>query len=408
GSGTDFGYQYRARLFQYLILNGYCIISPAMTNTQYSDRYYSNGNRKDERSDLWGIWPGPDAAFLRQLIDDMYDGHRFNLNNKNNNKLNMNKLVLGGYSSGAQFASRCYNEWPVLTSFKGRKFPKIRAGWLLAGASYRCYDTLPNPPKDQNKCGWTNAVKNIKDPNFPNIYPKYAPTRKFYINKIGCCPDTQVEDRYDSGNVNWNNHPPIIITEPDNDMDADPQGSLTYYNHMRSKIKDKNKVTIIRPHWNSERCNIKYIGTKESFSNRPRGARYRDLLSTSQYLSLVPLSKHQYPPIPSYAPPTSLYQCNIDGTCTLGGKQSLADCVASCKPKHPPSPPPDINPTYYPPNDGKEYHPTMSTDGRCNYPHQAIHDLSNSKYLCGNLCNPHTYIPESILPIVTFFNIYTQ
>ena len=72
GNGPGLGAQYRNRLFQYLLANGYCILSYSVSNAG-GNWFSSPGTSADELVTQNFIWPGPDAAFLKRFIDAMYN-----------------------------------------------------------------------------------------------------------------------------------------------------------------------------------------------------------------------------------------------------------------------------------------------------------------------------------------------
>ena len=138
-------FQYFQRLAQYLLVNGYYMILPGNRSGDSWGTWYSLRGTVAEnnmRTDSFATWPGPDGVFIRQLIDDMYDGTKFGLESSSSkssdNKLNMNKFVLGGWSAGASMVSRLVNEWPFMKTINGRKFPTIKAVWVHSEGSYMC------------------------------------------------------------------------------------------------------------------------------------------------------------------------------------------------------------------------------------------------------------------------------
>jgi hypothetical protein len=259
------GVQYRNRLFQYLIMNGYCVI----IYSSVGDWHLEDGTLAQERAGTGGdIWPGGEAAALRKLIDEMYDGTMFNLlastNKTTNKKLNMNKLVMGGYSSGGHMTSRCINEFPKLKTFKGKPFPKIRAAWFLGSGSYKCYQTEGNTIATASKqCGWTPTTQAIGK----SIgYPQWSPTWPVFVKYIGCCPDGQTEERYEMGEKGfaWKTHPAVIMTNSINDNYADPNGTTIYSNVLYNNLKNvvdnpEDKIVVVNTYWTSGDCNNENI-----------------------------------------------------------------------------------------------------------------------------------------------------
>lgn len=312
--GACWGYQYRNRLLQYLVYNGFCVILPGFANVnqiaradykeigaflpfkeECQDWYWPEGyvdygdpaaNVYSQNNSCAGGWPGPDAAFLATLLDEMYDGSHFGLGKANSGDkpcLNLQKLTLGGYSAGAQMCSRCMQEFPVMVSPKKRQFPPIKAVMMLSGGSYFCY-TGPNAYGDtpapapstpfSTLCGKQDDVRekdgaeNLQCAACPPIFE--GKTQAEIQRLIGCCPQGRLEARYENS-PEVSKHPPVILAQTYNDSDADNNASAAYYLALRSALRQQlgtsaatskvieAGVQIVRTCWSGDKCSGKKL-----------------------------------------------------------------------------------------------------------------------------------------------------
>ena len=95
--------------------------------------FYVPCEHVDPEKLCWRRGNNPDAFFLRELFDrvarhTLVPGVR----------LDYSRMALHGYSVGAQMVSRCYNDFPLMTTSGGLPFPRLRAGVLLGGGSMHC------------------------------------------------------------------------------------------------------------------------------------------------------------------------------------------------------------------------------------------------------------------------------
>ena len=295
--GASWGYQYRTRLLQYLIANGFCVVIPGFSNVKLStladpkalgalvpfkadcadwswapafvDSAQPLNHWASQDNGCAGGWPGPDAAMLVALMSEMRDGKMFGLSaDDGTNKsphLNLNRLTIGGYSAGAQMTSRCINEFPVMkytekATGKDLPFPNIRAAFMLSGGTYQCY-TGPNGwnNKSNPRCGQAPADCPIE----PNMHP--TPPSSEYAEIIGCCPANTIEARYSAGGtLSVLKHPPVVCAQTMNDSDADCSAHIVYTESLIAALKADPKVDpekiikgvkTVSTCWTSDKCN---------------------------------------------------------------------------------------------------------------------------------------------------------
>jgi hypothetical protein len=55
-----------------------------------------------------------------------------------------------------------------------------------------------------------------------------------YPIALGCCPINLTEQNYDDGTLNYANHPPVMLAQNDDDIYADPNASINYFNTLSS------------------------------------------------------------------------------------------------------------------------------------------------------------------------------
>ncbi len=284
--GASWGYQYRTRLLQYLLANGFCVVVPGFSNVKlstvadpkalgallpfkfdcqdwywapaFADRAEPAEHYASQNNGCAGGWPGPDAAMLVKLMEEMRKGSFFGLGSeKGKPHLNLDRLVLGGYSAGSQFVSRCINEFPDLTYEAAGQlvpFPPVRGAFLLSGGTYQCYTGPDSWSRKSNpQCARAPADCPI-EPGKPDS-PAYA-------ELIGCCPAGVIEARYQQGPAVLK-HPPVILCQTKNDSDADLSAHEVYAEALRAKLqaagadpaKVASGVQTVTTCWTAAKCN---------------------------------------------------------------------------------------------------------------------------------------------------------
>lgn len=306
--GASWGYQYRARLLQYLVANGFAVVAPGFSNVRADTRnnpenlgallpfksdcqdwYWAEatvGDNSARAADNFaaqdngcaGGWPGPDAAMLAALFREMHLGNLFGLGpyGSSDNCLNLSKLTLGGYSAGAQMVSRCMQEFqnPAWKYFGPKKdphklpkdepdmnFPAIRAAMLLSGGSYFCYHG-PGAWDADPKNLFSKNCGAMKCASCPPIMEGKTPQELRPL--IGCCPVGKTEAFMEgTDNKAKLKHPPVILCQTYNDSDADCNASLTYAQALATQLKEAGSndaqidagVQLVRTCWDSSKCN---------------------------------------------------------------------------------------------------------------------------------------------------------
>ena len=125
-----------------------------------------------------------------------------------------------GYSVGANFVSRCINEFPFMKTYTNTPFPAINVGVMIGGGSYHCYQYCDGTEITKDTC--KNQPKDI-----------YGDCNNSKNKWTGCCPMTLTEYNYDNNILPWKNHPPVILAQTKCDQLADPNGSVYYYKNLQ-------------------------------------------------------------------------------------------------------------------------------------------------------------------------------
>ena len=180
-------------------------IAPANTGTgentwaSYTDGYGYTCERGSNY--CWNRGQNRDAPYLKESLAKARDP-KYNLN--------LNSVVLMGYSSGAGMASL------ILEKQEEISFPQISALILIAGGSHFCYaygsGSLPSqfvPCHDENK---------------------------------GCCPRNITEFRFDRPTP-ATMHPPTLLCQAKNDFYADVNASIFYFEKLKSDNQPAALIT---------------------------------------------------------------------------------------------------------------------------------------------------------------------
>jgi len=219
--GQQTGFNYLMSLMKNLV-NNYCIIIQ-LSMTEKDNYYFSEchkGTKPDINKYCWSP-NNPDLNYFKHLFD-------YIKTNKFPIKLNYSKMSFLGYSVGAQAVSRYINEFPLLKTISGLKFPKITSAVLIAGGSYFCYDSYLYNTKPFKNCIDQISLKNPDEGR-------------------GCCPDNIIEQNFHDGKFKWSEHPPVLLVQQSNDFFADPNASIFYFN-----IMSKNNAPVLRISDNSD------------------------------------------------------------------------------------------------------------------------------------------------------------
>lgn len=234
--GQQTGFNYLMSLMKNLVNNDCIIIQLSMTER---DNYYFFECHKESKPDInkycWSP-NNPDLNYFKHLFD-------YIKTNKFPIKLNYSNMSFLGYSVGAQAVSRYINEFPLLKTISGLKFPKITSAVLIAGGSYFCYDSYLYNTKPFKNCIDKISLKNPDEGR-------------------GCCPDNIIEQNFHDGTLKWSDHPPVLLVQQSNDFFADPNASIFYFN-----IMSKNNAPVLRISDNSDTHGINSFSQSNQILN---------------------------------------------------------------------------------------------------------------------------------------------
>jgi hypothetical protein len=194
---------------RYLIAAGFAVIMLGEQN--YDSEYYYPCRDKDPDSQCWNRGDNPDANALRSMFSQLYANNLIASQKNGNMVLNLDKLGISGYSVGAQMVSRMINSFPkMMTTVDSRKipFPRISAALMIGGGSYHCYQFQKEGTMAENP---VNYQKNC------------------YSGSLGCCPSNLTEGNYDSGEISFADHPPVMLAQNEFDAYAAPAASRNYF-----------------------------------------------------------------------------------------------------------------------------------------------------------------------------------
>ena len=194
---------------RYLLAAGFAVIMLGEQN--YDSEYYYPCRDKDPDSQCWNRGNNPDAIALRDLFSQLYARDLFDSQRSGKVQLDCKKLGISGYSVGAQMVSRMINSFPkMMATVNHRKipFPKISAALMIGGGSYHCYQFQKEGTMEEN----------------PSNYQKNC-----YSGSLGCCPSNLTEGNYDSGDLSFAEHPPVMLAQNEMDAYAAPAASRNYF-----------------------------------------------------------------------------------------------------------------------------------------------------------------------------------
>lgn len=179
----------------------------------------------DPNNLCWNNGYNPDNLIFQQLFDKLKEG-------KPPFDVDYNKMGVFGYSVGAQFVSRMFNEFPTTstsaayTTNEGIYYPKINYAIMVGGGSYGCYDynytgrdsdVLPS-----NYIPCTDQVRGCCPHNYTEAI-QYGTS--LYTSLGGTSP-------HKAGVSPQSDHPPVLLLQTESDEAADPNASGNYYKIM--------------------------------------------------------------------------------------------------------------------------------------------------------------------------------
>jgi len=138
--------------------------------------------------------------------------------------LDKSKVVIRGFSGGAQMVSWLIEKWAAGNLTQGMN---IKGGVFLSGGTYACYENS-NP---RNVCSNCNASEhcdsltqscNLRNHSSSEICCNY------------CCPNDFAESFYEFHPEAWESHPPAFLAQLPVDYNADLCATRNYHETLRS------------------------------------------------------------------------------------------------------------------------------------------------------------------------------
>ena len=204
--GWGYGYYQYQEYLHYVLSLGMGIIHLTECECEYDYGAYISGadsdpTRRGKCSLYWDNENNSTARYLKSVFRDLYCNN-FVDNNGKQIKFIYDNIGILGYSIGAQLVSRCYNNFPSMTTFPNNtqqtfKFPIIKYGIMIAGGTLNCYADKLNP----------------------NICPMGT------------------EPLYDNNEYNMVCHPYTLLLQSDKDSFADPLAAEKYYNSFTKNLQ---------------------------------------------------------------------------------------------------------------------------------------------------------------------------
>lgn len=208
------GELWTARSHQYLLANGIAVVqlNPYTDDTwEWGDPSIPNGS-------------GLDQPYFKALFGSMAAGTYGTLGK---GMLDISKLIVSGYSSGAQMSSwmmelQARNALPTGAN--------IVAGVFYSGGSHMCYQSTPLALTQCSKCTDSNGY-GPQLPDFTCSIDTYnsgtAPACDY------CCPVNVTEVHYLSHPEDYHKHPPCFLAQSSkSDMNADLCAAKSYYDTL--------------------------------------------------------------------------------------------------------------------------------------------------------------------------------
>lgn len=254
------------RLNQYLLANGIALlyINPWLEDNW--DWSPSDSSLNIPSQQAWDT--GLDKPFMRKLLTEIHSGQYAGLGK---GVLDLGKLMVWGYSTGAQMVS-----WMMqlhgsgqLQRLGGGGQAKVVAGVMFAGGSYGCF---LDPPLSAAQCRNCNASASCNTLGCSN---KMAVPCCNY-----CCPQHFTEQWYLDHPQDYATHPPVFLVQHTTvDVGSDTCAALNYHETMQAH-GGRSKMMLIPP--NLEMCFC--VGNQ--VSDYPATAQTADLPCTDQRLLL--------------------------------------------------------------------------------------------------------------------------
>ena len=194
------------RIKQILLANGVAMISmnPSSEGWNYPSQYWDSGT---------------DKSVFEKLFQRMNDAK----SNSILGRLDRSRVVVRGFSGGAQMVSWLIEKWAEGNLTQGME---IKGGVYLSGGTYACYDN-DNPRgvcRDCNQSAECNGLTqscNLGNHSTSEICCDY------------CCPQDFAESYFDLNPDAWKHHPPAFLAQLPVDYNADLCATRNYHDTLK-------------------------------------------------------------------------------------------------------------------------------------------------------------------------------
>lgn len=190
------GSVWNQRIKQFLLANGVAVISmnPGSYGWNYPSTYWDSDDY------------GQDRLVLQRLFEQMGDSSSSTSRSGNASSilrhLDRSRVVIRGYSGGAQMVSWLIEKWVERNLTES---VNILGGVFLSGGSYMCYDET-NPI---GVCSTCNASDECDGPTQSCALNKSSPSPCCSY----CCPDHFAERFFETHPEKWSQHPPVYLAQ---------------------------------------------------------------------------------------------------------------------------------------------------------------------------------------------------
>jgi hypothetical protein len=232
------GELWNARTHQFLLANGIAVVQ---LNPYTSDtwEWYT--------PDL-PLGSGLDQPYFKKLFSTWGDGTY--AKGVPAGALNPAKIIVSGYSSGAQMSS-----W--MMELQARKAlpvgSKVVAGVFFSGGSHMCYQ---NPPEAVSQC----KTCSTGSPGFRRLQHHGPPrggcsaTMPQPVECEYCCPENVTEMYYMEHPEDYKTHPPVFLAQSEkSDMNADLCAAKNYYDTAVAHGVT-SKLVLLKGEWAASYC----------------------------------------------------------------------------------------------------------------------------------------------------------
>jgi hypothetical protein len=236
------GAMWNQRLKQYMVANGIAVlcVNPVSIDSWDAGPWY------------WG--PGVDRPYLSALFAHLKTGAK--------GPLNLQKITVRGYSSGAQMVSWLFEVQANPRYTWNKEFPGVtsRGGVLMSGGTYQCYSDPQDPQYPAQPIG---SCKGCTSPSPGFCSPANADG--FNATKCStcdtsvtpycgqCCPRNYTEAWFEDDHTRYARHPAVLLAQASlSDNHADLCASRNYYEALEAhNVPNCKRVLMTRE---QQRC----------------------------------------------------------------------------------------------------------------------------------------------------------